>query len=535
MFAAAFVMRVRWSTVGGLCQEFRDSTGSSLAFWVEDLDGEVIAGERGGSKRRHYSEPLCVGEVEVGSVWVGGKGGDSWVTLLSSVVSRELSHQWTVSDMADATARLWKHTNALMRMAASTNLSLEPAEILERTLAILKRSTRIATGVGVIRLPGQDHYTIFGADGEVQIDLVEMTPLHMVGKEVRVVTSDDTSNGLMQACARVTGTYIPTAVVALSSDSESFGFVLAPVADAEKVTSDDLKVLTSAAQIISVALENRYILSQEREATRLHVKNELLSQQTRDMEELVHIVAHDLRSPMTALYGFVHVALDEIKDMRGNLEAQGFAVGTHIENITEPLRDAIRSVEKLNRMVQRLLDFSKSARGAYTFEEIQLGKLVHGVTRSLRYQLTRNEIETEVGLLPTIIGDRVQLEAVFGNLIDNAIKYMRTDDGPRRVSIGYQSEPEPVYYVRDTGVGMTKEQIDKAFLPFQRFHTEAGPGDGIGLPHVRKIIERHGGRVWCESAVGEGSTFYFTLGSVANTGRLAASGERARKQTQLRG
>lgn len=528
-------MKVRWSAIKTLCGEFHDSAASSLAFWVEDLDGEVVAGERGGSKRRVYSQPVCAGEIEVGTAWVGGRGGDSWVPLLASAVARELAHQWTVSDMADATARLWKHTNALMRMAACTNLSLEPAGILERALEILKHSTRIDGGVGVIRLPGQDHYTIFGTDGEQQVDLIEITPLHMVGKEVRIVTSDDTSNGLMQACARVTGSYIPTAVVALSSETEEFGFVLAPVSDAEQVTSDDLKVLASAAQIISVALENRYILSQEREATRLHVKNELLAQQTRDMEELVHIVAHDLRSPMTALYGFVHVALDEIKDMRSNLEAQGFAIGTQVENITEPLRDAIRSVEKLNRMVQRLLDFSKSARGAYTFEEIQLGKLVNGVIRSLRYQLTRSDIETEIGLLPTIVGDRVQLEAVFGNLIDNAIKYMRTDDGPRHVYIGYQSEPEPLYYVRDTGVGMTKEQIDKAFLPFQRFHTDAGPGDGIGLPHVRKIIERHGGRVWCESVVGEGSTFYFTLGQPAKTGRLAASGERARKRTQLRG
>jgi signal transduction histidine kinase len=83
-----------------------------------------------------------------------------------------------------------------------------------------------------------------------------------------------------------------------------------------------------------------------------------------------------------------------------------------------------------------------------------------------------------------------------------------------------------VYYVRDTGVGMTADQIPRAFLPFQRFHAEAAPGDGIGLPHVRKIVERHGGRIWCESEPGVGTTFFFTLGQHAQQNRIAESRSR---------
>jgi signal transduction histidine kinase len=200
--------------------------------------------------------------------------------------------------------------------------------------------------------------------------------------------------------------------------------------------------------------------------------------------------------------------------------------------IAEPLRDGIRSVEKLNRMVQRLLEFSRSARGAYSFETVELDPLVQGCARSLRYQMVKNGIEVEVGPLPTVTGDRVQIEAVFGNLIDNAIKYMGDGDN-KRIELGCQKDgDERIYFVRDSGVGMTADQVSKAFLPFQRFHGDAAPGDGIGLPHVRKIVERHNGRIWCESTVGVGSTFYFTLGKTAASServksRLAETAERA--------
>jgi signal transduction histidine kinase len=177
-------------------------------------------------------------------------------------------------------------------------------------------------------------------------------------------------------------------------------------------------------------------------------------------------------------------------------------------------------------MVQRLMEFSRSARGTYAIETIELGRLVQGVVRSLRYQITKKDIDIRVGLMPNVRGDRVQLEALFSNLVDNAIKYMGEGE-LKEIHIGCEGGSEdPVYFVRDTGVGMTADQLQRAFLPFQRFHTDAAPGDGIGLPHVRKIVERHGGRIWCESEPGGGSTFFFTLGQQQQN-RIAESRTRA--------
>jgi signal transduction histidine kinase len=152
------------------------------------------------------------------------------------------------------------------------------------------------------------------------------------------------------------------------------------------------------------------------------------------------------------------------------------------------------------------------------------------VIRSLGYQLRKRAIDVQVGAIGAVTGDRVQLEALFGNLIDNAIKYMG-EGASRTITIGVQNGPEMAYFVRDTGIGMTADEVSKAFLPFQRFHRNAAPGDGIGLPHVRKIVERHGGRIWCESQKGVGTTFFFTLGGPAPENRFAMAMEIKARQT----
>ena len=517
-------MRLRWAAIESICKETEALTGGSHTFWIEAADGSVVAGEAAQKTKRVSKGALRFGDQELGHVCAYGREAEAWVKVLVSLVERELRHQATVNDMADATARLWKHANALMRMAASAKLSLDPAATFTTILGILSRATRLRAGVGIVRRPNTEDFVLYSADGSAShVNSLTVAPLFQIGDGVRLVTIADTVSGLYATCGELLGRFSPVAIASLSTESEHLGFVIVPVEDAEKITSEDLKVLASAAQIISVAVENSLILGERVQAMRLQVENELLAQQTQDMEEMVHIVAHDLRSPMTALYGFVHVALDELKELRTKLQEEGFAVEQFADGIAEPLRDAIRSVEKLNRMVQRLLEFSRSARGTYAFEGIELGRLVQGVVRSLRYQITKKEIDIRVGLLPNMRGDRVQLEALFSNLVDNSIKYMG-DGELKEIHIGCQGGgDEPVYYVRDTGVGMTAEQIPRAFLPFQRFHTDAAPGDGIGLPHVRKIVERHGGRIWCESEPGVGTTFFFTLGQQQPANRMAES------------
>jgi signal transduction histidine kinase len=523
-------VKIRWSALGPICREIAAVAGHNTACWVEDPEGTLVAGTPG-PEAPLARYPVHLGGSLIAAACVTGAEADRWAALLATAAEREVGHQNTISNMADATAKLWKGTNSLQRMAAALRLNAEPAAVINEVLMMLRRATRLHPAVGLIRLPRADLYSVFQESGVDTMEPLALAPLYAVADELHLIDVTTATPELKQACARVLGTEGPAAVARLATDHDQFGFLLAPVEGTEPVTSEDLKMLGAAAKIASVAIKNACTLSEERETMRLHVENELLAAQANDMEEMLHIVAHDLRSPMTALYGFLHVALDDLKDMRSRLEGEGFAaVGPYADSIAEPMRDGIRSVEKLNRMVQRLLEYSRSARGAYAFERVDLEKLVRGVIRSLGYQLRKRAIDVQVGAIGAVTGDRVQLEALFGNLIDNAIKYMG-EGASRTITIGVQNGPEMAYFVRDTGIGMTADEVSKAFLPFQRFHRNAAPGDGIGLPHVRKIVERHGGRIWCESQKGVGTTFFFTLGGPAPENRFAMAMEIKARQT----
>lgn len=510
-------MRIRWSAFEPICRDFSEAAPPGSGFFIEDTKGKVRVGTARADQPASARHRLVVGHVDAGCLNVVGNPGAERTRLCWAVCERELQHQITVNDMADATARLWRQTNALMRMSAATSLAMEPGAMFERVLGQLARSTNLEIGIGVVRLAGRKGYVVVGEAGGVDekpADAAACDYLLALDDDVLLVGEDTDQRDLRAACGRLLPNGEAFAIARLMTDSDRYGFLLVPLTAPERVTSEDLKMFSAAAQALSVATENAHTLLKEREATRLQVENELLNAQARDMEEMLHVVAHDLRSPMTAIYGFMHVSLDASTELLAELAESGvdqelLAGGVGIE---KPLESGIRSVEKLNRMVQRLLDFSRVARLAYKFENLDLDEIASVVVTSLGFQLETSGIEVEVGSLGNAVGDRVQLEAVFGNLVDNAIKYIGKRE-PRRIEIGVDEiDGQRAWFVKDTGIGMTADQVGKAFLPFQRFRTDAAPGEGIGLSYVLKIVERHGGRIWCESQEGQGTTFYFTLG-----------------------
>jgi light-regulated signal transduction histidine kinase (bacteriophytochrome) len=144
---------------------------------------------------------------------------------------------------------------------------------------------------------------------------------------------------------------------------------------------------------------------------------------------------------------------------------------------------------------------------------VALGELVHDVIRSLEMATRGRRIVWEIGALPTVVGDASLLKQVLTNLVDNAVKYSRLRD-PATIQIGCAGEEagRAILFVRDNGVGFDMQYAHKLFGVFQRLHrSEEFEGTGIGLATVRRIVARHGGRVWAEGAIGEGATFSFTL------------------------
>ena len=508
-------MRIRWSEFENIFREFTEPAADAMSFYLEDEAGNIVAGELSADRPAIARHRLLIGGEPIARLHACGKASPEMVRLCWAACERELAHQLTIGDMADATARLWRQTNALLRMSESTNLALEPAAMLGRMLGVLAHATSLERGIALVRVAGDSDYTLFGVENPRPVPIASVKSLEKLEDDVTMLPGETAEmRDAHKECTTLLGRRSQLVVVRIATDNARYGYLLVPYTVTTTVSSEDLKVLGAATRIVGIAVENSHTLRSERESMRLEVENEMLSNQAREMEEMLHVVSHDLRSPMTAIYGFMHIALDELDDLRGTIESlpdpDAADQGTRI---AKPLVDAIRSVERLNGMVQRLLDFSRIARLEYHFEPLEMARLVGDVVDSLGYQMTERNIEVSVGALPDTVGDRVQLEVVFRNLVDNAVKYM--GDGKRRkIEIGSRQEAgETVYYVRDTGMGMNAEQCHKAFLPFRRFRADSAPGEGIGLSFVRKIVERHGGRIWCESTEGVGTLFLFTLKS----------------------
>jgi signal transduction histidine kinase len=506
-------MRIRWTAFDNIFREFSEPAGGVFSFYLEDGNGKLVAGGMGKDQPAIARHRLTLPGRPPATLYACGKAAPETIRLCWAACEREIAHQTTIGDMADATARLWRQTNALVRMSESTNLALEPGSMLGRVLGVLAHATNLERGVALVRVAGQTELTLFGPEESRHVPVARIAGLESLLDDVTLLEDGDADPALIEECSSLVGRGAPLVVVRIATENARYGYLLVPYARGTTVSSEDLKVLGAATRIVGIAVENSHTLRREREAIRLQVENEMLTSQAREMEEMLHVVSHDLRSPMTAIYGFMHIALDELEDLRTSLDEGNGDYGSAVPGgrIAKPLEDGIRSVERLNGMVQRLLDFSRVARLDYEFEELDIEGLVRGVADSLAFHAQAKGIELVVGRLPRAIGDRVQVEAVFRNLVDNAIKYM--GDGPRRrIEIGSRCEEgETIYVVHDTGMGMTSEQCHKAFLPFRRFRADAAPGEGIGLSYVRKIVERHGGRIWCESVEGEGTTFSFTL------------------------
>jgi len=165
--------------------------------------------------------------------------------------------------------------------------------------------------------------------------------------------------------------------------------------------------------------------------------------------------------------------------------------------------------------VRGLLELSRIDSRTSTAQPVDLAQQVDDVVTSLRHSIDTRGIDVQVDPLPVVVGDPLRIHQVFGNLIDNAVKYMQPA-GAAQIHVGMAPGAEtPCFFVRDTGIGIRPEDQPKIFRLFSRVGDHGVAGDGLGLTAVKKILEKQGGKIWVESALGRGSTFWFTLPVVA--------------------
>ncbi len=174
----------------------------------------------------------------------------------------------------------------------------------------------------------------------------------------------------------------------------------------------------------------------------------------------------------------------------------------------------VDATKRMQQLINDLLQYSRVATQEEELQEVDTEEVLKSVLSNLKSSIEENNAEITHDELPTVTADKSQLNQVFQNLIGNAIKFKK-DDTPLRIHISAGKDDvkgEYVFSVSDNGIGMEPQYAERIFVIFQRLHTrEVYKGTGIGLAIVKRIVERHGGRIWVESDYGVGSTFYFTI------------------------
>lgn len=233
-----------------------------------------------------------------------------------------------------------------------------------------------------------------------------------------------------------------------------------------------------------------------------------LQQANADLESFSYSISHDLRTPLRAIDGFSRMLLEDY--------------GAQLDDEGRRLLSVVRTnTDRMGRLIDDILHFSRAGRTAMNVNNVDMRDLVEVILEELQSDIELHAVKIDVAALPVIQGDRSLLHQVLTNLLSNAIKFSGKRAEPK-IQVGCTQEFEQnVFFVRDNGVGFNMKYVDKLFGVFQRLHgINEFDGTGIGLAIAKRIVNRHGGRIWAEAVLEEGATFYFAIPKIIRTEML---------------
>jgi light-regulated signal transduction histidine kinase (bacteriophytochrome) len=271
-------------------------------------------------------------------------------------------------------------------------------------------------------------------------------------------------------------------------------------------TQEDLALAETFATYASTALKNAQAHDdlhkevEQRRLTEAKLKDTMdeLARSNSELQQFAYVASHDLQEPLRMVASYVQLLS---KRYRNKLD----------QDADEFIDYAVDGATRMQGLINDLLAYSRVGTRGRPFERTDLEDVFDRAVTNLRAAIMESGARIDHAPLPTVSIDRVQFTQLFQNLIGNAIKFH--DRKPPNVQIGAeQKDGEWVFSVRDNGIGIDPEYAQRIFMIFQRLHSRSDyEGSGIGLAICKKIVERHGGRIWVESNPGEGAAFSFTL------------------------
>jgi len=380
------------------------------------------------------------------------------------------------------------------------------------SILVVDESGLLAAKVGHLPLPLGASLPGFRADRGEE-DEAQWSPALVEGKALTVRASASTAPFTVLVTLPLAGIYKPivrgTALILLADL-----LILAAAAGLALYLAHNLRgkvreLRTAALQMASGDLDRPVApgggedeladLARALEQMRSNLKDreERLQEANSELEAFAASVSHDLRAPLRAISGFTAILLEE---HGGRLGGAG----------TELLRRVDDGARKMGELIDGLLQFSRVSRAELKRQTTDMDALLREVLIDYRPQIEAQGIELAARPLGLAACDRGALAHVLSNLVSNAMKYTRSRPLPR-IEIGCEGSAEDtVYYVRDNGIGFDMKYADKLTQAFQKLHPNY-EGSGVGLAIVKRVVEKHGGRLWAASAPGQGATFFFSL------------------------
>jgi light-regulated signal transduction histidine kinase (bacteriophytochrome) len=232
---------------------------------------------------------------------------------------------------------------------------------------------------------------------------------------------------------------------------------------------------------------------------------EELVRSNRELEKFAFAASHDLQEPLKVVSLYLKILN---KKYIGRLD----------DKTEENFSYILDRMERMEKLIQSMLDYARVGRGHVRFTKVDTGEVLHHAIENLKVTIQENSAHIRYEDCPVIMGDEIQLTQLFQNLINNAIKFHKKEE-PSFVRISAkQKENHWLFSIEDNGIGIKHEHIENIFDIFRRLHSQNEyAGSGIGLALCKRIVEHHRGKIWAESEVGKGSTFYINIPHVKET------------------